>query len=102
MTIEIGFICDYPFVFPTMLADGTIVACDQDYNGQLSLGVDTKECSFDKLWFHRQASLARKRVRDNPKSLRFCRNCPYPSMVRGTCSIETHKLDPSSEAPVLG
>jgi radical SAM protein with 4Fe4S-binding SPASM domain len=96
-----NFICDYPFVFPTMLADGTIVACDQDYNGQMPLGVATKDCSFDKLWFHTQASLARKRVRNNPQSLSFCRNCPYRRRAIDSCSVEIFKVDPSFEAPVL-
>lgn len=94
-----NFICDYPFVFPTMLADGTIVACDQDYNGQMPLGTATRDCSFDKLWFNRQASLARKRVRDHPQSQSFCRNCPYPHRVTGTCSVDLFKLDPAFEAP---
>jgi hypothetical protein len=34
------FICEKAFTFPAVLADGTVVACDQDYNAQQPYGND--------------------------------------------------------------
>jgi radical SAM protein with 4Fe4S-binding SPASM domain len=98
---ESCFICDYPFVFPTMLADGTLVSCDQDYNGRMPLGRVTGNRSFDQLWFSTQAAVARKKVRDDPQSLSFCRNCPYRRRATDSCSVEIHEVDPAFVAPVL-
>jgi radical SAM protein with 4Fe4S-binding SPASM domain len=97
-----NFTCDYPFVFPTMLADGTIVPCDQDYNGQMPLGRVAEDGSLDQLWFGRQASHARKTIRDKSQNLSFCRNCPYQSRTTDTCSVEIFNVDPHFEAPVIG
>jgi MoaA/NifB/PqqE/SkfB family radical SAM enzyme len=43
------FICQEPFWFPTVLADGTLVACEQDFNAQQPLGELTDGVSFADL-----------------------------------------------------
>lgn len=86
------FICDMPFVFPTILADGTLVACDQDYNAKQPLGILTDGVSFKDIWFGKQAVKTRKIVRDSRKSLSFCRNCPYADRQDNTCSIQAFYL----------
>lgn len=99
---EFGFICDYPFLFPTMLADGTLVACDHDYNGQCPIMVATPDTSFDELWFSKKTSAARKMIRDHPCRQSFCSKCPYPPRETGSCSVEVFILNPSFEVPPVG
>ncbi len=40
------FVCQHAFSFPTVLADGTVVACEQDFNGKQPYGVVSAERSF--------------------------------------------------------
>lgn len=87
------FICQEPFWFPTVFSDGTLVACEQDYNAQKSLGVISKHVSFRDLWFNRHAASVRKIIRDHPKSISFCRNCPYRDRENTDCSIDAHFLN---------
>lgn len=87
------FICQEPFWFPTIFADGTLVACEQDYNAQQSLGVVSEKVSFRDLWFSRYAAMVRKIIRDNPNSLSFCMNCPYRDRDCTDVSIAAHYLN---------
>jgi radical SAM protein with 4Fe4S-binding SPASM domain len=95
------YICQEPFWFPTVFADGTLVACEQDYNAQQSLGVISKHVSFRDLWFSRRAATVRKIIRDNPQSLSFCLNCPYKDREITDCSIEAHFLNTKIDVPNL-
>lgn len=95
------FICQEPFWFPTVFADGTLVSCEQDYNAQQSLGVISKKVSFRDLWFSRQAASIRKIIRDNPQSLSFCQNCPYKDREGTDCSIQAHFLNTNIDFPNL-
>ena len=70
------FICLQPFWFPAVFADGSLVACEHDYNAKSSLGVIDKEVSFKDLWYGEHAVNVRKDIRDQPESMSFCRNCP--------------------------
>ena len=95
------FICQEPFWFPTVFADGTLVACEQDYNAQQSLGVISKKVSFRDLWFSRRAASIRKIIRDNPQSLSFCQNCPYRDRECTDVSIKAHFLNNKIDFPNL-
>jgi MoaA/NifB/PqqE/SkfB family radical SAM enzyme len=82
------FICQMPFAFPSMLADGTIVACEQDCRNAHPLGRCGAGGSFASVWYGPQAARVRKMIRDNRMSLKFCRTCPYADRPANTCSVE--------------
>jgi radical SAM protein with 4Fe4S-binding SPASM domain len=87
------FICQQPFWFPTVFADGTVVACEQDYNAQLSFGKLSMHMSFANLWFSSQSKTIRRMIRDASESLSFCKNCPYTDRWAGACSIRAFNLN---------
>ncbi|RJP77133.1 MAG: radical SAM protein [Desulfobacteraceae bacterium] len=95
------YICQEPFWFPTVLADGTLVPCEQDYNAQQSLGVINDSVSLKDLWFGRESSKIRKIIRDHPEELSFCRNCPYRDREITDCSIKAHILNNRIDFPNL-
>ena len=86
------FVCQEPFWFPTVYADGTVVACDQDCKAQLPFGRLSKEVSFADVWHGEQAANARRVIRDVPASLSFCRNCPFADRQGAACSIQSFKV----------
>jgi MoaA/NifB/PqqE/SkfB family radical SAM enzyme len=88
------FVCQHAFNFPTVLADGTVVACEQDFNGHHPYGIFSRERSFAGIWFGRDARRVRKVVRDDPEQYSFCRNCPYADRDSSSCSIEGYSLRP--------
>lgn len=83
-----GFICQEPFWFPTLLADGTVVACEQDYNAQQSIGKVSESASFVDVWRSENAAEVRRIIRDRAKELSFCRNCPYSGRSGTDASVE--------------
>ncbi|MDF1551812.1 MAG: radical SAM protein [Deferrisomatales bacterium] len=95
------FICQEPFWFPTVLADGTLVACEQDYNAQQSLGAISETVSFKDLWRAARAARVRRIIRDAPQSLSFCRNCPYKDRPVTDCSVRAHFLNSGIDYPKL-
>ncbi|MBI4522961.1 MAG: radical SAM protein [Deltaproteobacteria bacterium] len=72
-----SFICQEPFWFPTVFADGTVVLCEQDYNAELALGRISENVSFVDLWYSERAAQLRKTIRDGMQKVSFCRKCPY-------------------------
>jgi len=92
------FICQQPFWFPTVFADGTLVACEQDFNAQQSLGVVSKDVSFADLWFGQRAAEVRKTIRDDSQTLSFCRNCPFCDRPVTDVSIQAHALSRDAES----
>jgi len=86
------FVCQEPFWFPTVYADGTVVACDQDFNAQLPFGTLSKEVSFAELWRSERAANVRRTIRDEPASLSFCRNCPFADRPCEACSVQSFDL----------
>jgi pyruvate-formate lyase-activating enzyme len=72
-----NFICQQPFWFPSVLADGTMVLCEQDYNGTLSPGRIDSNTSFTSLWRSARAAEMRRQIRDHSEDIGFCRKCPY-------------------------
>jgi pyruvate-formate lyase-activating enzyme len=73
---ETDHVCMHPFWFPTLFADGTVVACDQDFNAQKPIGRMSAELKFRGLWTGAEAAAVRRVIRDESESLAFCRNCP--------------------------
>jgi len=98
------FFCVQPFWFPTVFVDGTVVACEQDYNAQMPLGVLSEDVTFADVWFGEQAAKVRKTIRDHPSSLSFCRNCPYEDRPVKDCSILAFDLGKAGDnrVPIIG
>lgn len=94
------FICQEPFWFPTLFADGTLVACEQDYRAQLSFGKVSGQSSFKELWYSKHAEEIRKTIRDNPQCQSFCQSCPYKDRDSSDCSISAHSLKPEMDLPI--
>jgi radical SAM protein with 4Fe4S-binding SPASM domain len=91
------FFCLEPYWFPTVFADGTVVACEQDYNAQYAFGAVSEDTSFADLWFSRRSARIRKDIRDNPDGFSFCRNCPYADRRTTDVSIEAIHLNSETE-----
>jgi MoaA/NifB/PqqE/SkfB family radical SAM enzyme len=92
------FICQQPFWFPSLLADGTVVACEQDHAGQLALGTVAGGRSFRDVWYGDEARRVRQRIRDCWQDISFCRNCPYAGRRTSDVSVAAVKL--AEHAPV--
>jgi len=88
------FVCQHAFTFPTLLADGTVVSCEQDYNASRPYGLMARGTSFSEIWFGAQARAVRKTIRDTPADLSFCHNCPFADRPISSCSFESHLLRP--------
>lgn len=86
------YICQQPFWYPTVFADGTFVACDQDYNAQLPFGVLSQGVSLRDLWFGSQAAAVRRTIRDHQTGLTFCQNCPFADRPTEGCSVRAIHL----------
>ena len=97
-----NFVCQMPFISPTVLADGTVVSCDQDFNAQQPLGVFSSQTSFADIWFGPKATEIRKVIKQAPLTFTFCRNCPYADHKHKTCSIESFQLNALSPATSPG
>jgi len=91
-----GFICQQPFWFPCVLADGTVVGCEEDYNAQLPMGRLGEGVTFGQVWRSRTAAAVRERIRDRMDEQSFCRNCPYRDRDSTSCSIESTLLNPEA------
>ena len=86
------FICEKPFTFPAVFADGTVVACDQDCNAQHPYGTLADGSSFADIWWNKRPEAIRKTIRDNRVTFSFCKNCPFADRSVSTCSIEYYDL----------
>ena len=88
------FVCQHASTFPTILADGRVVACEQDFNGQQAYGVLEKGGSFRDIWQSAAASEVRRTIRDRPGEYSFCRNCPYADRPISSCSFASYAVRP--------
>lgn len=86
------FVCQHAFTFPTLLADGTVVSCEQDYNASRPYGVMANGTTFSDIWFGPQARAVRGTIRDASADLSFCRNCPFADRPTSSCSLESYRL----------
>ncbi|OFW11310.1 MAG: hypothetical protein A3H96_16550 [Acidobacteria bacterium RIFCSPLOWO2_02_FULL_67_36] len=92
------FVCQHAFSYPTVLADGTLVACEQDYNGTQPYGRLSSADSFRDLWFSPRAARIRRIIRDDPPQFSFCRNCPYADRPTSSCSVAAYRLESDGRA----
>ena len=90
--IRTDFICEKAFTFPAIFADGTVVACDQDFNARQPYGSLADGTSFADIWWGSQAAAIRRIIRDNPENFSTCHNCPFRDRPVSTCSIEYFDL----------
>jgi radical SAM protein with 4Fe4S-binding SPASM domain len=88
------FVCQHAFTYPAVLADGTVAACEQDFNGRHPYGVFSADRSFESIWFGREAARVRETVRDRPREISACANCPFADHRLSTCSLESFTLRP--------
>lgn len=88
------FVCQHAFTFPTVMADGTVVACEQDFNCRHPLGTLTPDNTFAGIWRSRHAAGIRGTIRDTPDDFSFCRNCPFADRPTSSCSLESYELQP--------
>lgn len=95
------FICQNAFWFPTLLSDGTVVACEQDFDGRHAIGRVASDTSFRMVWRSAQAREVRRQIRDHGDGLSFCRNCPYTDRSSSDCSLEARFLDPTLDYAYL-
>jgi MoaA/NifB/PqqE/SkfB family radical SAM enzyme len=101
------FYCTNPFWFPSIYADGTVVACEQDHSARLPMGVVSDTTSFRDVWYSEQARDARRRTRDRPSELSFCNNCslrdrPITDVSIGAQFIQPVDYDRLLEAGTAG
>jgi len=88
------FVCQHAFSFPSVLADGTVVACEQDFNGHDAYGVISRENTLSKVWRSAHASTVRRTIKHHPEDYSFCRNCPYADRPISSCSFDSYELRP--------
>lgn len=87
------FYCLEPFWFPTVFADGSVVACEQDYNARMSMGTVFREHDFRKVWYSSKAAGIRRKIRDHPNNISFCHNCPYRDRDNTDVSIAAYSIN---------
>ena len=95
------YICQEPFWFPTVFVDGTLVACEQDYNAQQPMGKIIQDTSFRDVWFGKQAKQVRGIIRDASETVSFCKNCPYSDRPVTDCSVKAIHVHPGVRDPVI-
>ena len=96
------FVCHQPFHFPTVLCDGQVIGCEQDFGAQLPMGTLSDDVSFDKIWFSSQAAGVREQIRDHQDEISFCQNCPFKDRTtdRKECSIDAMQVNPDLKLPL--
>jgi radical SAM protein with 4Fe4S-binding SPASM domain len=88
------FVCQHAFTFPTVMADGTVVACEQDFNCRHAFGAMPQHGTFAEIWRSRHAARIRGTIRDSRDDFSFCRNCPFADRPTSDCSLESYALRP--------
>ena len=94
------YVCMQPFWFPSLYADGTLVACEQDVNAQAELGSVLGGVTLTDLWRSRRSLQVRRTVREDPESLSFCRNCPARDRPFTDTSVRALMLNPKIPNPL--
>jgi radical SAM protein with 4Fe4S-binding SPASM domain len=96
-----GFVCTMPFWFPTLLAGGEVVACEQDHSARFQFGRIGADRGFRQIWFSEEAAAVRRLIRDEHEKVRFCVTCPYADRPTSDCSLESRQLIPDPDYPGL-
>lgn len=88
------YVCQIAFLLPTVMADGTVVSCDQDFNALQPYGTVANGASFREVWFGERAAEVRRLIRAHAACLDHCSRCPYADREINVCSIEASSLRP--------
>jgi radical SAM protein with 4Fe4S-binding SPASM domain len=86
------FICERAFTQPSVLSDGTVTICSEDYNAKHRYGTLANGTSFADIWWGDKAARLRKVVNENPDRFSFCRNCAFKDRPVTDCSIQRFDL----------
>jgi len=95
------FVCMQPFWFPSMYADGTLVLCEQDFNGEAAVGRIERGVSFSNLWRSAGAAMLRHKILRNPGFSSFCSSCPERERGSTNVSFHAEALVPWLEEPLV-
>jgi len=90
-----------PFWFPSVLADGTLVACEQDFNASMPMGTVGDGQNFTDLWRGSRAAAVRRMLRDTSPDLLFCRNCPAAERATTDTSVWSDSVTGRPLEPVI-
>ena len=82
------FICQFLSLFPAVLADGTVVPCDQDFRAGYAYGQIGPDGSFEDIWFGRAAAARRRQMMADPDRFACCSMCPYADRPTNTCTVD--------------
>jgi radical SAM protein with 4Fe4S-binding SPASM domain len=85
--------CTYPFRQPAVLCDGTVVACEYDYDMDFSWG-RIGNAPFRSMWNSQEAIGMRRDIRSGHKQTAFCRRCPYQDLQGNSCVLSGIELQP--------
>lgn len=91
-----GAYCHRPYANLTVLSSGDVVACENDFNADLSLG-RIQEKTLREIFSTEQVKAFYKRFRDNPDNFSFCRGCEMRGARDATANIRTIALNRTSQ-----
>lgn len=98
-----NFICTYPYWFPSLFADGTVVPCDQDYDATEAFGLirANDPGSFIRLWYGKHAREIRARLQRDSGISTFCCNCPFRDRPTTHGCLESRILHTGLQVPFM-
>ena len=73
--VKSTWICPFPYQRMTIMWDGTVTACKNDYNGKLALG-NINHDSLEKCWIHSLKTLREQHRKGLAHEIQACRECP--------------------------
>jgi radical SAM protein with 4Fe4S-binding SPASM domain len=73
--VKSTWICPFPYQRMTIMWDGTVTACKNDYNGKLALG-NVNHYSLEKCWIHSLKTLREQHRKGFVHEIQACRECP--------------------------
>ena len=73
--VKSTWICPFPYQRMTIMWDGTVTACKNDYNGKLALG-NVNHDSLEKCWIHSLKTLREQHRKGLGHEIQACRECP--------------------------
>jgi len=75
LTKKSTWICPFPYQRMTIMWDGTVTACKNDYNGKMALG-NVNHDSLEKCWIHSLKTLREQHRKGSAHEIQACRECP--------------------------
>ena len=73
--VKSTWICPFLYQRMTIMWDGTITACKNDYNGKLALG-NVNHDALEKCWIHSLKTLREQHRKGFAHEIQACRECP--------------------------